>query len=118
MGKQAAGHGPGGRKRPPDKVRRERLVEMAVVDAYGEDEQRSGFLVMIEDHPVLPFETRVLGLTVTVERVDLDEADEIVAICWRRGERQAIPVLQLPLPEPPPAGAKWIEAYRHWARGF
>jgi hypothetical protein len=30
--------------------------------------------------------------------------------------RQAIPILDLPLPTPPPDGAEWIEAYRHWAR--
>jgi hypothetical protein len=28
---------------------------------------------------------------------------------------QAIGILDLPLPAPPPAGAEWIEAYRHWA---
>lgn len=27
---------------------------------------------------------------------------------------QRIGVLDLPLPTPPPAGAQWIEAYRHW----
>jgi hypothetical protein len=28
--------------------------------------------------------------------------------------RQVIPILDLQLPAPPPKGAKWIEAYRHW----
>ena len=32
------------------------------------------------------------------------------------GRRQAIDVLDLPLPEPLPKGAEWIAAYRHWAR--
>jgi len=48
------------------------LVEEATIDAYGDDEQLSGFAVMIEDN--------------------------------------------LPLPAPPPEGAGWIAAYRHWAR--
>jgi len=30
--------------------------------------------------------------------------------------RQEIPVLDLPLPDPPPAGWEWIAAYRQWAR--
>ncbi len=29
-------------------------------------------------------------------------------------ERAALPVSDLPLPTPPPSGAEWIEAYRHW----
>jgi hypothetical protein len=27
-----------------------------------------------------------------------------------------IPILDLPLPTPPPGGAEWIEAYRHWLK--
>ena len=60
----------------------------------------------------MPFKTLVLG----VERIDLTDADEIVALCARGRTRQAIPILDLPLPEPPPRGAEWIEAYRLWAR--
>lgn len=36
---------------------------------------------MIEEHLRVPFETDVLGIKVVVERVDLNEADEIVAVC-------------------------------------
>jgi len=25
-------------------------------------------------------------------------------------------ILEVPLPMPPPDGAEWIEAYRHWGR--
>jgi hypothetical protein len=50
------------------------LVEEATIDAYGDDEQLSGFAAMIEDN------------------------------------------LEMPLPEPPPKGAEWIAAHRHWAR--
>jgi hypothetical protein len=72
---------------------------------------------MIEEHPRLPFTTQVLGVEVTVQRVDLTAADEIVAVCTRGQARQAIPILDLPLPVPPPRGAEWIRAYRRWARG-
>jgi hypothetical protein len=94
-----------------------RLIEEAIVDAYGESEQRVGFLTMIEDNLALPFVTRVLGVDVTVERIDLTRSEEIVAICRRGRTRQAIPILELPLPKPVPQGAEWIEAYRRWARG-
>ena len=90
------------------------LVDEATVDAYGEDEQLTGFAVMIGDNLAMPFETTVLGVTVTVRKVD-QTASGIVAVCVRGRHRQAIPILDLPLPDPPPDGAEWIAAYRHWA---
>src|SRR5437879_3815491 len=95
----------------------EALIEEAIIDAYGESEQRVGFLTMLEEHLAVPFATEILGTAVRVERVDLNDADEIVAICRRGRERQLIPILNLPLPSPRPTGWEWIEAYRHWARG-
>jgi len=71
---------------------------------------------MLEDSLTLPFETTVLGVGVLVERIDLTAADEIVAICRRGRNRQALPILELPLPTPLAPGAEWIEAYRQWAR--
>lgn len=68
-------------------------------------------------HLKLPFETVVLGSTVTVKKVDVTTAGDIVAVCSRGRERQAIPILELPLPDSPPDGWEWIEAYRRWARG-
>jgi hypothetical protein len=91
------------------------LVEEATIDAYGDDEQLSGFAVMIEDNLEMPFETMVLGVTVTVTGVSQTESG-IVADCVREGNHQAISILDLPLPEPPPEGTEWIAAYRHWAR--
>jgi len=102
---------------PPSRAHLERLVEEAIVDAYNESEQRCGLFTMIDDHLALPFDTEVLGMPVTVERIDLTEADEVVAICRRGRTRQRIAVLDLPLPNPLPDGAEWIEAYRYWARG-
>jgi hypothetical protein len=92
------------------------LIEEATVDAYGEPEQLGGFYTMIDEHLAVPFETTLLGVSVTVNGVDLTEQDEIVAICARGRLRQAIPILDVVLPSPAPAGAEWIEAYRYWAR--
>jgi hypothetical protein len=91
------------------------LVEQATVDAYNDEEQLDGFAVMIEDNLEMPFETTVLGVMVTVKGV-IQTDSGIVADCVRNGQHQAISVLDLPLPEPPPKGAEWIAAYRHWAR--
>jgi hypothetical protein len=93
----------------------DRLIEQAVVDAYNETEQRASLYTMLDERLGVPFETEVLGVKVTVERVDLTDAEEIVAICRRGRRRQAIPILDLPLPVPRPKGSEWIEAYRRWA---
>jgi len=91
------------------------MIEEATVDCYNESERVTGWFTMIEENLAVPFETMVLGVSVTVERVDLDKADQIAAICSRgRRVRQRLPILDLPLPNPPPEGAEWIEAYRHW----
>ena len=92
------------------------LVDEAIVDCYNDDEQLTGLFTMIEENLVVPFTTWVLGVEVTVRRVDLRDG-EIVAICHRARIRQAIGILDLPLPDPSPAGAQWIEAYRRWAVG-
>jgi hypothetical protein len=89
------------------------MVGEATVDCYN-DEQLGGFAVMIRDNLAVPFEANVLGVTVTLKEIGQTESG-IVAICVRGKHRQAIPILDLPLPDPPPEGAKWIAAYRHWA---
>ena len=99
------------------KARLEELVEEAIVDCYNESEQVTGLYTMIEDNLAVPFETTVLGAPVTAVRVQLTSRDEIVAVCRRAGTRQSVPLLDLPLPSPPPAGSEWIAAYRHWLRG-
>jgi hypothetical protein len=90
------------------------LVTEAIVDAYDRDEQLAGFYNMFEENLGLPFTTRVLGVEVTVAGIDLTDCG-IVAICVRGTHRQAIPIPDLPLPDPPPPGSEWIAAFGHWA---
>src|SRR5271169_4626660 len=96
------------------KAKLEKLIEGAVVDAYGEEEQVGGFLTMMEDHLALPFSANVLGVDVVVEKVDMTRDGQIVAICRHGKTRQGIGILDLPLPMPATGGAEWITAYRHW----
>ena len=90
------------------------LIAQATVDCYNEDEELAGFAATIEDNLAVPFETTVLGVTITVRKVGQTESG-IVAICVRGKHRQAIPILDLPLPDLPPQGVEWIAAYRRWA---
>jgi hypothetical protein len=85
----------------PSEAELDALIAQATVDCYNEDEELTGLAVMIEDNLALPFETTVLGVTVTVRKID-QTGSGIVAICVRGKHRQAIPIPDLPLPDPPP----------------
>ena len=107
------------KKRVPSRMdvrRLDRLIEEAVVDAYNESEQRTAFYTMLGENLDVPFTTEILGVEVSVQRVDLTDSEEIIVICARGRNRLAIPILELPLPVPPPKGSEWIEAYRRWVR--
>jgi hypothetical protein len=90
------------------------MIEEATVDCCDESEQLTGWFTIIEENLEAPFETRVLGVQVTVERIDQDRDDRIVAICRCGGETQAVPIPNVPLPSPLPRGSEWIEAFRRW----
>lgn len=92
------------------------LIEQATVDCYNDSEQVTGLFTMIDEYLALPFQTTVLGVPVTVARVDVTTTDQIVAIYTREGHRQTVPILDLPLPNPVPDGWEWVEAYRRWVR--
>jgi hypothetical protein len=92
------------------------MIEEANRRCLGESEQVTGWFTAIDENLAVPFETMVLGVSVTVERVDLRHDEQIVAVCRRGRSRQLLPILDLPLPSPPVNGAEWIEAYRLWRR--
>lgn len=108
---------PGKGKHPFSKARLDELVEEATIDAYGESEQATGFYTMMENDLHLPFETEMLGITVTVESIDVTEDDQLVAVCRNGKNRQRISLNDLPLPATLPKGAEWIMAYRYWRTG-
>ncbi|MGC0423161.1 hypothetical protein [Embleya sp. AB8] len=90
------------------------MVAEAVVDCWDDDEQRSGLLAMVEEHLALPFATVVLGVPVMVEAIVTGDDGGILAVCVAGPHRQAVGLLDLPLPDPAPEGAEWIAAYRLW----
>src|SRR5262249_39836346 len=100
--------------RSPSRTELDAMIADATVDCYNESECVTGLYTMIEEPLEVPFQTEVLGVDVTVTGIDMDDDDHIVAICTRGRWRQRISILDLPLPTSPPAGAQWIEAYRHW----
>ena len=101
---------------PPSARRLDTLIEEATVDAYGESEQATAFLTLLEEYLPFPFGATVLGEAVVVDKIDLSGANELLAICRRRGKRQKVRLVDLELPVPRPRGAEWVAAYHRWAR--
>ncbi|PPK63801.1 calcium-binding protein [Actinokineospora auranticolor] len=93
------------------------LIAEATVDCYNDSECVTGFYTMLENKLMVPFHTEVLGVDVAVTGVVLGEDDQVTAVCTRGRAKQRIPILDLPLPTPPPEGAECIDAYRYWLRG-
>jgi len=85
-------------------------------DAVGDCCTASGFLPCFEQIAV-PFTTGVFGIEVVVTDFKLTDSVTLVAACRRGETAQRIPVLNLPLPTPPPDGHDWIAAYRRWRKG-
>jgi hypothetical protein len=68
----------------------DKLIAEATVDGYNESEQITGIFTMLEENLAVPFKTTLLGMEVTVERIDMNDANDIVAVCRRGGKRQRI----------------------------
>jgi len=96
------------------KSKLEDLIHRAVLDADDDEEQQMGFYEALKEHLRFPFKTALGGVPVVVKGLDVGEDDEILAVCVRDGEKVGVPLLDLPIPKPPPKGAEWIEAYRLW----
>lgn len=103
-------------ERGPSRARLAQLIGEATVDCYNESEEVTGLFEMIHEHLDIPFVTTVLGVTVTVTAIDITDDDRIVAVCRRGRDLLKVALLELPMPDPRPGGAEWVDAYRQWAR--
>ena len=100
----------------PSREQLEQLIAEATVDCSNESEACTSLFEMIHEHLEIPFVTTVLGVAVTVTAVDITDDDQIVAVCRRGRDLLRVALLELPMPDPRPGGAEWVDAYRHWAR--
>ncbi|MEV6846534.1 hypothetical protein [Actinoplanes sp. NPDC051411] len=89
-------------------------VEIIVVDAYGDDEQYTAFLTVLEEQVRLPAAARLLGMPVTVTRFGYDnEARGLTARCEAESGTGEVALADLTFP--PETEATWIHAaYRYY----
>jgi hypothetical protein len=89
-------------------------IDLALTDAYGEDEQAGAWLACIETMFERFKHVRLLGADVILVRFDLRNHD-VVAIC-QQGSRQARVTLDsLELPDPSPVEQLWLRAWKRFS---
>jgi hypothetical protein len=90
------------------------VIETIIVDAYGEDEQYTAFLTVIEEQTPLPATATVLGTPVTVTGFDYrNETRGLTAECEAPDGVGEVALADLAFP--PGTETAWIHAaYRHY----
>jgi len=106
------------RKSDKDRARLAALIDEATIDCYGEEEQHSGLLTMIEDNVEYPFPAKVSGEKVVVTGFEWPKAGYgLFAVCERDGSKHLVDINSLEFVRPRPEGYEWIEAYFAWREG-
>ncbi len=101
----------------PSPAQLEELIDEATIDCYGEDEEHTGLLTMIEEYVVCPFRAQVIGENVEVTGFRWpDSGSGLFAICRRNGKTYRIDIDSLDWIEPLPEGYEWIAAYQAWRK--
>ena len=95
------------------------LIAEATVDCYGEDEEHTGMLTMIEENLQCPFHARVIGEKVAV--VDLEWPKSgygLMAVCQYKNRKYRVDINSVEFIKPFPAGYEWVMAYLLWRSGM
>lgn len=66
-----------------NRTRLEELIDEATVDCYGEEEENTAFLTMIEEHVGCPFRAKVVGEMVDVTRFEWPKSGNGILAQWR-----------------------------------
>jgi len=89
-----------------------------MVDAYGEHEQYTALLTVIEDELAFPFKARVLGEEVAVVGMAWpdDDAFGLDLICEHNGKEHAIDARSVEPLKPWPKSLACLAAYLAWKK--
>jgi hypothetical protein len=110
----AGGTAPSGEAASLDDAELGALLAAAMAGGDSSEDQLRRICRVLEDRIGLPFTTEVLGMLVSVDRLDVSEDGRIVAVCSRGAATQAIGLLELPLPASTAQPAEIVAAYRRW----
>jgi len=103
------------KKKADDHERLQALIEDATIDCYGEYEEHTGLVCMIEEHVVCPFKAKVVGEEVEVVELRMpDSGFGLDAICRSKNKDYRVDVSSLEWPKKKPKGYEWLEAFQLW----
>ena len=89
-------------------------IELALTDAYGEDEQAVAWLTCIETMFDRFKHVRLLGAEVMLVRFDLRNHD-VVAVCQQGNRKARVTIASLEFPDPSPVERLWLRAWKQFS---
>ena len=91
----------------------EDCVEAAIIDAYGEYEQATGWLTCLQDIFSNVKEVNLLGEAVTLTKLDLVD-NVVVAICAKKRHKAKVTFDSIQLLKPTSEQELWHKAWKSW----
>jgi hypothetical protein len=89
-------------------------IDLALTDAYGEDEQTVAWLTCIEAMFGHYKQVRLLGNDVALVGFDLRNCD-VVAVCKQGKRRARVTLNSIEFPEPTPVEQLWLRAWKRFS---
>jgi hypothetical protein len=89
-------------------------IDLALTDAYGEDEQAVAWLTCIEEMFGRFQHVRLLGTDVRLARFELNHYD-VVAVCQQGTRKARVTLDSIEFPDPSPAEQLWLRAWKQFA---
>jgi hypothetical protein len=93
-------------------------VELALVDAYGEDEQAVAWLTCIEEMFGKFDRVKVLGQEVALEGFALSNRTVVVAVCRQGKKRARVALESVEFPDLRSIEVLWLKAWKQFSQGL
>lgn len=89
-------------------------IDLALTDAYGEEEQAVAWLTCVEEMFGRHKQVRLMGNDVTLVGFDLRNND-VVAVCKQGKRRARVTLDSIEFPELTPAEQLWLRAWKRFS---
>jgi hypothetical protein len=91
-------------------------IDLALTDAYGEDEEAVAWLTCIEEMFSRFKQVKLMGSDVTLVGFDLND-HTVVAICRQGKHKARVTLNSVEFPELTPVEQRWLKAWQQFSRG-